>query len=340
MVAGGANLAALYVTSLQAGAGKTAVCAGLARHLKNTGKKVGYFKPLVADIKEKAAVDSDAEFMKKILALKEPAADLCPVIAREGLAEKIKPAYDKVAKDKDVVIVEGVWRIRPGAKPVEAASEVAKVLEAKVVAVEPYSQELDGAKLAAKYRGFGESLLGIVVNKVPARRLEMVSECLSSEVVVLGLLPEDRNLLGLTVGEIAEKIEGEILNDVGKSGEVVENLMLGAMVVDAGPFYYGRKNNKAAILRGDRPDMQLAALETSTRCLVLSGGVEPTYQVRTSAKDKGIPIILTQSDTVSIVNTIELALGRPRLNQEKKLPRLLEIMEEHFNFKPVEQGLQ
>jgi predicted transcriptional regulator len=71
----------------------------------------------------------------------------------------------------------------------------------------------------------------------------------------------------------------------------------------------------------------------------LSGGVEPTYHVRTSAKDKGIPIILTQSDTVSIVNTIELALGRPRFNREKKLPRLLEIMEGHFDFEAVEQGL-
>jgi BioD-like phosphotransacetylase family protein len=330
-------LAALYVTSLQAGAGKTAVCAGLARHLQDAGKKVGYFKPLVAEIKEKAAVDSDAEFMKSVLGLKESAADLCPVIAREGLADKIKPAYDKVAKDRDVVIVEGVWRIRPGAKPVEAASEVSKALEARVIIVEPYSPELDGAKLAAKYRGFGEDLLGIAVNKVPLRQLEQVSERLSGgEVAVLGVLPEDRTLFGLTVGEIAENIGGEILNDADRLGEVVENLMLGAMVVDAGPLYYGRKANKAVVLRGDRPDMQLAALETSTRCLVLSGGVEPTYQVRTSAEDKGIPIILTQSDTISIVNTIELALGRPRFNQGKKLPRLLEIMEEHFNFEAVE----
>lgn len=331
-------MAALYVTSLQAGAGKTVVCAGLARHLQNTGRKVGYFKPLVADIREEAEVDSDAQFMKSVLNLKESAADLCPVIAREGLAEKIKPAYDKVAKGKDVVVVEGVWRIRPGAKPVEAASEVSKALEARVIAVETYSQELDGAKLGANYGGFGESLLGVVINKVPSRQLEKVSERLAGcEVAVLGLLPEDRTLLGLTVGEIAQKVGGEILNNADRSGEVVENLMLGAMVVDEGPLYYGRKDNKAAVLRSDRPDMQLAALETSTRCLVLSGGVEPIYQVRTSAEEKGIPIILTQNDTSSIVNAIELALGRPRFNQEKKLPRLLEIMEEHFDFKPVEQ---
>jgi BioD-like phosphotransacetylase family protein len=331
-------LAALYVTSLQAGAGKTAVCAGLAKHLQGAGKKVGYFKPLVAAMRGEAA-DSDAGFIREVLGLKEAAADLCPVIAREGLADKIKKAYDKVAGDKDVVIVEGVWRKRPGAKPVEPAAEVAGALGARVIAIEPYSEGMTGAKLAAKYRDFGESLLGVVVNKVPLRRLEMLSEKLSG-VAVLGVLPEDRVLFGPTVGELAEQVGGEILNHAEKSDEVVENLMLGGMIIDPGPDYFGRRANKAAILRSDRPDMQLAALETSSRCLVLSGGVEPTYRVRTHAEKRGIPLILTKNDTSSIVNTIELTLGQPRFNQEKKLPRLLEIMEEHFDFGAVEQALK
>jgi BioD-like phosphotransacetylase family protein len=331
-------LAALYVTSLQAGVGKTAVCAGLAKHLDGDGRKVGYFKPLVADIREKAAADSDAVFIRKALRLKETAADLSPVIAGADVARNIKKAYDRVAKSKDVVVVEGVWRLRPGAKPVEAAHEVVEALNAKVIVVEPYSAELAGTDLSAKYRGFGESLLGVVVNKVPAGQMEMVSERLSGS-GVLGVLPEDRVLFGLTVGEIAERVDGEILNDAGRSGDVVENFMLGAMVVDEGPLYYGRKANKAAVLRSDRPDMQLAALETSTRCLVLSGGVAPTYPVLTSARDRGIPIILTKGDTNSVVNTLEIALGRPRFNQPKKLPRLLQIMEKHFDYKAVEQGL-
>jgi BioD-like phosphotransacetylase family protein len=338
-------LAALYITSSQAGAGKTLVCAGLGRHLKGDGKKVGFFKPMVAAIKSPAgkAGDSDTEFIKRVLALKEPLDSLCPAIGGEGkLGSQIKPAYARVSKGKDVVIVEGIWRQRPGARPIEASYEVAAALKAKVVVVEGYSPELFKAKFLDKYRDFGEYLLGVVLNKVPESQLEAVSEQLSAQgggVDVLGVLPEDRALLGFTVGELAGLIEGEILNGAEKSAELVESFMLGALTLDHGPDYFSRKEDKAVVVRADRPDMQLAALETSTKCLVLSGDGAPIDAVRRSAKDKGIPIITTKADIASVVNSVEQALGKSKFNQAKKLPRLAEIMKQHFDFKALYKGL-
>jgi BioD-like phosphotransacetylase family protein len=335
----------LYITSSQAGAGKTLVCAGLGRYLKGDGKRVGFFKPMVAAIKSpaKKAGDSDAEFIKRILALKEPLDSLCPVIGGEGkLSSQIKPAYGRVSKDKDVVIVEGIWRQRPGAKPIEASYEVVTALKAKVVVVEGYSPELFRAKFLDKYMGFGGYLLGVVLNKVPKSQLEAVSEQLAAQgggVDVLGVLPEDRVLLGLTVGELAELIEGKILNGAEKSAELVESFMLGALTLDSGLDYFGRKDDKAVVVRADRPDMQLAALETSTKCLVLSGDGAPIDAVRRSAEDKGIPIIATKADIASVVNSVEQALGRSKFNQAKKLPRLAEIMKQQFDFKALYKGL-
>ena len=329
-------MAALYVTSLYAGAGKTAVCAGLGRHLQGDGRRVGFFKPIVSEIKNPEATDSDAQFMKHILALKEPVNSLCPVIGGQGeLTSKIKQAHAKVSKGKDVVIVEGVWRQRPGGKPIEASYQVVAALDARVIIVEPYSEGLSTAM--SIYRDFGENLLGVVVNKVPRSRVEHLYNQLSG-VDILGVLPEDRVLISLTVGELAEHIGGEILNCAEKSSELVEDFMLGAMTVDSGLDYFGRKANKAAVVRGERPDMQLAALETSTKCLVVSG-VPPIHTVLRRAEDRGIPIILTKGDTVSTVNSIELALGKTRFNQEKKLPRLGEIMEQQFNFQALYRGL-
>ena len=276
-------MVALYVTSPYAGAGKTAVCAGLGRHLQGDGKKVSFFKPLVAEIKSPEAVDSDAQFMKQVLALKEPLASLCPIIGGKGeLSSKIKQDYAKVSRGKDVVIVEGVWRRRPGGKPIEASYQIVEALDSKVIIVEPYSEGLSVARLINNYKDFGEHLLGIVVNKVPKSRLSAPFD--GGGLDVLGVLPEDRVLLSLTVAELAEHIHGEILNSAERASEPIEDFMLGAMGVDSGLDYFGRKDNKAVVVRGERPDMQLAALETSTRCLVLSGGVAPSPTVLQRAR--------------------------------------------------------
>ena len=329
-------MASLYITSLQGGGGKTMLCAGLGRYLKADGKKAGFFKPVVADIRSpEEAVDSDAEFMKRILALKEPLDSLCPVIGG-NIASEVKKAYARVAKGKDVVIIEGVLRQRPGGKPIEASSGIVKALGAKVIVVESYSEvgSID------KSKDFGEYLLGVVVNKVPVSRVEAVREQLGGAGVdILGVLPEDRALFSLTVGELAEQIGGEILNNADKSGELVENFMLGALAVDSGLDYFGRKDNKAVVVRADRPDMQLAALETSTRCLVLSGDAPPSHPVLKGAEEKGIPIIATGDDTGTTVVHVEQALGRTKFNQEEKLPRLAGIMEKSFDFPALYRGL-
>jgi BioD-like phosphotransacetylase family protein len=106
------------------------------------------------------------------------------------------------------------------------------------------------------------------------------------------------------------------------------------MVVDSGLNYFGRKNQKAAIIRQDRPDMQLAALETSTACLVLSGSKEPPiYNVLNKAAEKNIPIISTGTAVTDIVTGVEKALSPLKLNQEQKLTKLGEIVRQNLDMK-------
>jgi BioD-like phosphotransacetylase family protein len=85
--------------------------------------------------------------------------------------------------------------------------------------------------------------------------------------------------------------------------------------------------------------MQLAALQTSTRCLVLSGKQELIPQVISEAEDRGVPVIQTDDDVATIISSIENALATNRFNQAEKLPRLTEIMEQHLDFKALYKGL-
>ena len=310
-------MVALYVVSAEEAAGKTAVCAGLSRYLLGEGKKVGYLKPAVSE----GGADGDAAFMKQVL----------------GLSDVVN-APD-VLQGRDVVLVEAML----GSSPDDAVSRdtygAAREMQAKAIVVEAYSESV--ARFTDSYQGFGEGLLGVILNKVPASQLKRLQDEAAKQfgaagIKVLGVLPEDRVLFAITVGELADSIQGKILNNTEKSVDLVEDFMLGAMVVDSGLDYFGRKSHKAAVVRQDRPDMQLAALETSTSCLILSGSNQPPiYSVLEKAESRGIPIIATESATGDIVASLEDALGKSRFSQEKKLPKLTEVMRQHLDLQTV-----
>ncbi|MDP6043656.1 MAG: DRTGG domain-containing protein [Dehalococcoidales bacterium] len=329
-------MVALYLVSAEEAAGKTTIGVGLGKRWLEEGKKIGYIK-LVTAGKGSADGKNDTVFMKQVLALAEPVDVLCPPVS------KVKEVVDRLSRDKDVVIVEG----RCGRSPEESLDQadytMMEVLKARVMVVADFARQ-SPAEIINCGKRFGANLLGVVLNKVPASRLKYVAAESSPQfeaagIVVLGVLPESRALFTVAVGELADSVQGEILNNAEKSAELVENLMAGAMLVDSGLEYFGRKTNKAAVVRGDRPDMQMAALETSTRCLVISGGTAPVDSVRYTAESKGVPIIVTGNDTDTIVKDIEEALGRARFNQEKKLLRLAELVESHLDFPAICRGL-
>jgi BioD-like phosphotransacetylase family protein len=311
-------LGVLYVVSAEEAAGKTAICAGLGKYLLSERKKVGYLKPSAA---EKGGSDGDVAFMKQVL----------------GQSDVVS-ASDLI-KGSDVVLVEGMVGPDANDNMSQAAYNTAKEMKAKVLAVEVYSGQASG--FIDSYKGFGENLVGVALNKVPESQLKRVQNEASARfgtagIGFLGAIPENRVLLAITVGELADSIQGKILNSADKSAELVENFMLGAMVVDSGLDYFGRKSNKAAVVRQERPDMQLAALETSTKCLVLSGSSEPPfYNVMEKAENRGIPIISTESAIADIVASIEDALGKTRLNQEQKLVRLTDIITKNLDLKAI-----
>lgn len=331
-------MATLYVTSSEKAAGKTMLCAGLGRHLLSKGKKVGFLKLFISNGKPPENADSDAIFMKQTLALEEPLNSLCPVISDQGnMTSSIKKAYAKVSKDKDVVIVEGAGLDKISHTIVEA-------LGSRVIIMQGYSHQSPKAELINSYKDFGEYLLGVVVNKVPVTRLRKINEAASARfgeagINLLGVFPEDRSLFALTVAELAQHIQGEIISSAEKSAELIENFMLGARLVDPAPEYFIRKANKAVVVRSERPDMQLAALETPTKCLVLSGDILPISAVLYGAEVKNIPIISTKANIVSIVTSIEDGLDKTRFNQDGKLTRLADIMEKNFNFQASYKGL-
>jgi len=325
-------MTSVYITSMSVAGGKTTLCAGLGAKLKAKGKRVGFLKPLTNLFGAVGAEgsDKDAGFMKQTLALEEPLEVICPA------SSAIKDAYSKVSKDKDVVLIEGAGDFREGSDPAQATVQIVKDLAAKAVLIARYESGIEADKIAAAAKMLAGQLLGVVVNAVPERKMEWAKGSLvpaleQQGVKVLGVIPEDRVLFTISVGELAESLEGNILNNSEHGDELVESLMVGALSVDPAPSYLNVKENKAVITRGDRPDIQLAALEGSTRCLVLTDDIEPVPMILSRAQEREIPIVSVKTSTLSAMEAVEDILNKSRFHQEKKLKKLGGLLDKHFD---------
>ncbi|MHB1413816.1 MAG: DRTGG domain-containing protein [Chloroflexota bacterium] len=326
----------LLVCSLEAAAGKTAICIGVARRLWKDGLRVGYLKPVAPG----EPADGDVGVIKSVLELPQPVTALAaevPQGAKPGeVAKQLRSALAEVAKDSDLVLVEGGSTLATGARAGMSAPELADVLGARVLLVVRYKVDLlDGVLMAA--RDMGDKLAGVVVNAVPPSQLAKVRDSLrpaleEAGVRVLGVVPQDRVLLGVTVRDLAQKLGGSIACCPDFADEIVERLMIGAMSVDGALVYFRKHANKAVITGGDRPDIQLAALATPTRCLILTGGFPIDPMVRARAQETRVPIIVTDLDTLNAVDATHEVFKTSRFHQKAKVGRLESLIADSTDF--------
>ncbi len=325
----------LLICSLEPAAGKTAFCVGLARRYWKDGLRVSYLKSVAPG----EVADGDAAFVKTVLELPNSAEELAPValagVHPKQAAGRLKDALAKASAGSDLILIEGGNTLAEGAQLGLSAPEVASLLDARVLLVLRYRADLlDGVIMAA--REFGDSLAGVIVNAVPPSQLANARDSLrpalqSAGVRVLGVVPQDRVLLGVTVRELAERLAAEIICCGERVDELVERLMIGAMSVDGALIYFRKHANKAVITGGDRPDVQLAALTTPTRCLILTGGFPVDPLVLARAREVGVPIMSTEEDTLGAIEAIHDAFGNSRFHQRAKVGRLETLLADHVD---------
>jgi BioD-like phosphotransacetylase family protein len=353
---------ALYITSLHTFSGKTALCLDLGQRLQAKGYKVGYLKPLGTQPWQVGGrvADEDADFVRRTLGLTEESSDLVGVIlTKEMLSEQlagdspidllaqVKTSYERMSVDKDVMLLEGGASLREGYGVGLGTPIVAEALDVPVLALAPFVNRmslLDDC-MVAKVRQ-GERLLGVMINKVPEEDLEFVLYIArpyleQQGIPVFGVLPLRQQLQAISVGELADVLEGEFLTLPEKKDELIEHLVVGAMTVErALPRIRRIPGSKAIITGGDRADIQLVALETAIRCMILTGHLRPVPEVLCRAEEVGVPVLLVRGNTMETVEAIERVFGKTRLGQTTKLEQFKALLDEHFDFERLYKEIE
>jgi BioD-like phosphotransacetylase family protein len=342
---------ALYITSAETFSGKSALCIGLGLRFQKDGLKVGYMKPVYVNcqVKEGVAYDEDVFFAKQVYGMAEPAELISPVALTPAKLEqllrgpetdfqpKLTDAFAKLAEGRDVLVMEGGRSLREGYVAGLPPKKVVELVDAGVLAVIKYDDTLlvDRAMTAQNY--FGKNFLGVVINEVPKTQAEIVRDVIvpfltRHDIKVFGVLPKDQMLSAPSGRELAEGLQAEILCSSECADELVEHMLVGAMGVESALSYFRRKPRKAVITGGDRADIQLAALETSTSCLILTGNIYPSPSVLNRAEELCVPVLLTKLDTLATIEIIEGFFGKSRFQQPKKMERFTALLEENLDY--------
>ena len=346
----------LYITSVERYSGKTAVSLALGKRFIKDGYKVGYLKPLSLQpwLSEGLIADEDAAFAKDVLNLKMEPWQLSPVVLTPELlhehlsrkeepdyVDKVKDAYEAASSGQDILILEGGGSLREGYVVGLPTPLVAKSLGSHVIVVVKYRDRVRiiDDTLTAHTR-LGKALCGIIINRVPPEESRFVTDMVvpyleRKAISVFGIMPEDRALAALTVEEIVEVLEAEVLTEYYQPESMVQNLTVGAMTADAALSRFRKYSHKAVITGGDRTDIQLAALETSTVCLVLTGYLQPSPLVVKQAEEFGVPVLLVRTNTMETIERIETIYGKTRLGQTAKLEKFQNLMDDHVDYSRI-----
>ena len=326
----------IYIASPNAGTGKSTVALGLIVCLTKVVAKVGVFRPFVD------SRDEDP-FLNLLLARSgsaTPAAQCIGVTwdeyhaAPEESLSRIVDAYRAVARDHDVVIIDGSdFTDVAGTPELDLNARVAANIGVPVLLVVSgrgapedvrASVEVSVAEIAENHA----RTVAVIANRCPAAARGAVSAALSGiEDLTVTTLPEVPLLSAPSVREIADAVEGTLIaGDAALLEREAEGVLVAAM--DVSHVLERLAEGQVVIVPADRSAViiSLAAAHASTGFpnlagLVLNGGfrVAPHVLKLIRGLEQPLPVITSPLDTFAAASVAGSLRGRLGGASEHKL---------------------
>ena len=290
----------LLIASDVPAAGKTAIAAGLATAWQRAGRSVAVCKPL----SPAGAADPDAVYYSAHFGGNVAVSSTDDDSGLDAAANAVRALSDSA----DSILVEVANPETGSGLSSDLLTGLAERLAARVIAVVDYRSDLTATGLAAAVAALDDRLAGVIINRVPRYHITAAQAILDASaaagIPVLAALPEQREMLAVSLDELSRHLNGQWEREPS-GGEVwVDRFLIGGNMMDSGAGYFGRYQQQAIITRAERPDIQMASLAGNTRCLILTGGGQPTEYIRVEAAKHDVPILLVDSGTVATAEAI------------------------------------
>lgn len=351
----------IFIAATQQNDGKTTVSLGLIAALKKRFDRIGFIKPIGQRylMEQGYKVDEDSVLIEHIFGIKCNIKDMSPIAIERGFTERfiekgadedyaslIKESYEKVAKDNDLVIIEGTGHAGVGSVLGFSNAAVARLLDANVIMIssggvgKPIDEVILNKALLDREK---VTLAGVIVNKVLPEKYERIAKLVKKgmsqkNLEVFGVLPYQKVLDIPTMREIKEELKIKALFEGENLDRQAEKVLIGAMRVRDAMQYI--QDNSLMIIPGDRDDMIQATCEIHSGKLkkgctisgvILTGDLLPKKRGLSLLEDSKIPTLVTDEETYSIASRIHSLVVKLKPQDSHKIKIIVDMVEKHVD---------
>ncbi len=356
----------IYITTTEPNSGKSIVSLGLMHLLLGKAPKLGYFRPIIDDLKP-GEIDNhintiithfkldlkfeDAYAFKRSEVLKMKNED-----RDDEIISTIIEKYKAVEERFDYVLVEGTSFMGEGTIiEFDINVLIAKNLGIPVIVLAGGQgktlEELNG-NLQIAYDAFkdkGVEVLSVIANKVKPKNQALVVADLEKHFpkeVIVSAIPLDPALASPSIKEIVEVLDAKILFGESYINNQAESFSVGAMQLRNYLTYL--KENCLVITPGDRADIILGALQANISDnypaisgVVLSGGLIPEDSIIKLIEGLSdiVPIISVEGGTFSVANRIGKIKSKIYAENTQKIRTSIKNFEKYVKLEALTERL-
>ncbi|BBL76424.1 phosphate acetyltransferase [Methylomagnum ishizawai] len=315
----------LYISTIEAGSGKSAVALGLIEYALRKTTRVGFFRPVIHE-PPPGRQDEDIDLILRHFWLPQPydasyawtdreVDHLLGQDRQDEVLDRIIRCYKFLEQHCDFILCEGTDFLGDtNVLEFDFNCVIAKNLGCPVLMVgnahgRAVGDTLHAARIAVDaYAERGCRVAGILLNKAEPEAIPTLTAALQADfgagLDLLAVLPFDQKLKSPRVREVAEQLGAEVLFGHSRLDTLISGYLIAAMQVQNAITWL--QPDQLVITAGDRADIVIGMMQADKSAnyprlagIVLSGGVRPDpalVRLIEGSRDP-LPVLLVKSDT-------------------------------------------
>lgn len=347
----------IYVATIEPNSGKSLVVLGLMRMLLGKTAKVGYFRPIIEDIKVGemdnhintvvSYFEIDINYKKTYAFTRSQVLDLYNQGKSGKVIDEIIKKYKNLEERFDFILVEGTdFSHENSSLELDINLLISKNLGLPAIIVSQgdgklLSDVVDNVQLAHDTFKEEVDVLSIMTNKINPDEVSTLKSLLKARInsgTDITVIPKINSLASPTVKEIVKTLKGNILFGHDMLNNQVDNFNVATMQLRN--YLNQLKDDCLVITAGDRADIILGSLQANRSKnypkisgIILTGGLMPEESILKLIEGLSsiVPIISVKGGTFSVANEIGKIKSRIYAENIEKIETSIATFEKHVD---------